>query len=105
LPAVVVLPAPCKPARRITAGGCVANDSGTAVPPISDVKLAMHDADQRLAGRQRADDFLAERLLLTDATNVANDRKRTSASSSASRTSRSASWMFSSVRRLRRAVP
>ena len=35
--AVVVLPAPCNPASRITAGGCVANDSGAAAPPISAV--------------------------------------------------------------------
>ena len=37
LAAVVVLPAPCRPASRITAGGCVARSSGAAAPPISAV--------------------------------------------------------------------
>jgi hypothetical protein len=35
LAAVVVLPAPCKPASKITAGGCVAKSSDAAAPPIS----------------------------------------------------------------------
>ena len=32
---MVVLPVPCRPASRMTAGGWVANDSGAAAPPIS----------------------------------------------------------------------
>ena len=39
-------------------------------------ELALHDADQRLPGRQAADDFLAERLLLDARDEVAHHGKR-----------------------------
>ena len=35
LPTVVVLPAPCKPAIKITAGGSTFRFSGSASPPIT----------------------------------------------------------------------
>ena len=76
LPPVVVLPAPCRPASRITAGGCVARLSGTAAAAHQRGELAMHDADQRLARRQRADDFLAERLLRHRRDEVLDHRQR-----------------------------
>ena len=39
-------------------------------------ELAMDDADQRLPGRQRADDFLADRLVLDRRDEVLDDRQR-----------------------------
>ena len=59
----------------------------------------MHDADERLARRQAADDFGAEAAPFTESMKCLTTGSATSASSSATRTSRSASWMFDSVRR------
>ena len=47
----------------MTAGGVVARSSAAFASPIKRGELAMHDADQRLARRQAADHFLAERAL------------------------------------------
>jgi hypothetical protein len=66
-------------------------------------QLLVDHADQRLARREAADDLLPERLLRHAADEVLHHRQPASASSSASRTSRSMSWMFSSVSRACRA--
>ena len=98
--AVVVLPAPCRPASRITAGGRVARSSGAAASPISARQLAVHDADERLARRERARRPPRRRACSrTRATKSLTTGSATSASSSARRTSRSASAMLASVRR------
>ncbi len=73
---MVVLPAPCRPASRITAGGCVAKSSGSRRAAHQRRELALDDADQRLAGRQRADDLVAERLLADRRDEVLDDRQR-----------------------------
>ena len=65
LPHVVVLPEPCKPAISTIAGGCVARSSDVRLAHQFG-ELAMHDADERLARRQAADDFGAEAALFTD---------------------------------------
>jgi hypothetical protein len=62
-------------------------------------ELAVHEADERLSGRKAADDVLAERLFPDRGDEILDDGSATSASSNATRTSRSASWMFASVRR------
>ena len=76
LPAVVVLPEPCSPAIRMTAGGGDARLSPAFSPPISRGQLAVHDADQRLARRQAADHLLAERLLAHARDEILDHRQR-----------------------------
>ena len=100
MPRVVVLPEPCRPAIRITAGGCAARSSGAFASPMSAGELAMHHADQRLPGREAADHFLRRAPSRAPrATKSLTTGSATSASSSAMRTSRSASWTLASVRR------
>jgi hypothetical protein len=48
----------------------------TLAPPISSVSSRWHDADQGLAGGQRADDFLAERLFLDAGDEILDHRQR-----------------------------
>ena len=74
--AVVVLPAPCRPASRITAGGCVANDSGAAAPPISAVSSRCTTPTSAWPGVSDADDLLAERLLPDRAMKSRDHRQR-----------------------------
>ena len=65
LPAVVVLPAPCRPASSTTTGGCARSSKPVrACAAHERDQLLVQDADERLAGREAGGDFGAERLLL-----------------------------------------
>ena len=99
LPTDVVLPAPCKPAIKITAGGCVLKSSGTLASPI-----AASSSDWTIL----TNTWPGVRLLLTSVPtarsftlpiNSFTTGKATSASSNAIRTSRNVDLILSSVRR------
>ena len=64
LPAVVVLPAPCRPANNTTTGGCARNSKRAALAAHERDQLLVQDADEGLAGREAGGDLGAERLLL-----------------------------------------
>ena len=53
LPLVVVLPEPCKPAIRITVGGCEANLKRAVSLAQQLNQLVAHNLDHLLAGRER----------------------------------------------------
>ena len=76
LPRVVVLPAPCSPASRITAGGCVGEIERRRRAAHQRGELALDDADQRLSGRQRADDVLPTAFSRTRGDEILDDRQR-----------------------------
>ena len=61
---MVVLPEPCRPAIRITAGGTVAEIERHVGRAHQSGELVVHHADHRLAGGEAADHLLAERALL-----------------------------------------
>ena len=61
--AVVVLPAPCRPARRIVVGGFCAYARPESVDPSSSVELVVDDLHDLLAGRHALADVLPERAL------------------------------------------
>jgi hypothetical protein len=93
------LPEPCKPASRNTAGGCVAKLSGSAVPPISAVSSRATTPISAWPGVSDPTTSAPIAFSRRSLTNVRTTGNATSASSSARRTSRSASWMFASVSR------
>ena len=95
----MVLPAPCKPAISITAGGCVFSASGTLASPIKATNSSLTILTNTWPG---------VRLLMTSSPCAASRTrliklfttgKATSASSKAMRTSRSVSLILSSLRR------
>src|SRR6218665_2274226 len=89
LAVVVVLRAPCRPAMRITAGGCAARlMSATPSPMVAassrltmptsarpGAREATNSLPQRLPGRERAHHFLAQRLVLDARDEVAHHRQ------------------------------
>ncbi len=97
--AVVVLPAPCKPASRITAGGVVARFKGTVAPPISAANSRCTTPTSAWPGESEPSTSWPTALSRTAVMNCLTTGSATSASSKASRISRRASWMLFSVRR------
>ena len=49
LPAVVVLPAPCRPANNTTTGGCARNSKRAALAAHERDQFLVQDADEGLA--------------------------------------------------------
>ena len=76
LPAVVVLPAPCRPANNTTTGGCARKLEARPFAAHERDELLVQDADERLAGRQAGGDFRAERLLLDPLDECLDHRQR-----------------------------
>ena len=64
LPAVVVLPAPCRPASSSTTGGWARSSKRAARTTHQLDQLLVQDADECLARSEAGGDFGAERLLL-----------------------------------------
>jgi len=94
---VVVLPEPCSPMSAITVGGRSAFASGAASPPSISTSGAVNDLDDHLRARDRLEDLFPDRASRTVATSWRTILKLTSASRSATRTSRSASSRSASV--------
>ena len=101
LPAAVVFPAPSRLAESLPAAGCQIQLLLLFVEVAADQRcqFTLHNSDERLAWRQTAADIFTQRLVLDAGDEVAHNRQRTSASNSATRTSRSIDCMFLSVRR------
>ena len=99
LATVVVLPEPCKPASRMTAGGVVARSSPAAAPPISAASSRCTMLMSACPGVNDPATSSPSALSRTAAMKSLTTGSATSASSSARRTSRNASWIFDSVRR------
>ena len=76
LPAEVVLPAPCRPASRITTGGCARRLSGRTPSPISAISSSWMMRDQRLARRQALVDLLPDDLGADRLDERLDDRQR-----------------------------
>ena len=73
---MVVLPAPCRPASRITAGGCVARSSGAAAPPISAASSRCTTPTSACPGVSEPTTSAPERLLAHRGDEVLDDRQR-----------------------------
>jgi len=105
LAVVVVLPAPCKPAIKITAGGWVARfKSLTVVLPMSlpamvAINSLLTTATNAWPGLNEPTTSCPKAFSLTRAMKSRTTGKATSASKSASRTSRSMSCTLDSVMR------
>ncbi len=99
LPLVVVLPEPCSPAMRITAGGCAARSRPTFASPMSAASSRCTTPTSACPGVRLPTTSSPSALARTESMKCFTTGSATSASSSATRTSRSASWMLASVRR------
>ena len=74
---VVVLPAPCRPAIRITAGGWALQvEVGDAPSPIVAASSRLTTPTSAWPGDERADDLGAEGLILDAGDEVAHHRQR-----------------------------
>ena len=62
LPLVVVLPEPCRPAMRMTVGGCEANLKRAVSRPSKVDQLVANDLNDLLGGRERGKHFSSQRL-------------------------------------------
>ena len=105
LPAVVVLPEPCKPAIKITAGGLVAIFNGAASPPSISIKASWTILITCWSGRTARMLATPTAFSRTFSVKAFTAGKATSASSKASRTSRSAASTSDSLSAPRRASP
>ncbi len=76
LPAVVVLPAPCKPASSTTTGGWARNSNRATFAAHDLHQLPVQDADEGLSGSEARGDFGAQRLLLDALDEGLDDRQR-----------------------------
>src|SRR5690606_3890713 len=101
LPTVVVLPAPCRPAIRITAGGCTLRSRPLACEPITAVSSSRTTLIRAWPGVSDLSTSWPTARTLIRSIRACTTGRATSASSSAMRTSRVASRMFSSVSRPR----
>src|SRR5690606_1998892 len=101
LPTVVVLPAPCRPAIRITAGAGTLRLRSLACAPITAVSSSRTTLISAWPGVSDLSTSCPTARTLIRSTSACTTGKATSASSSAMRTSRVASRMFSSVSRPR----
>src|SRR5882672_752063 len=97
--AVVVFPDPCSPARSTTAGGATARSSSAFSPPMSAASSRWTTPTSACPGVRLPTTSCPSDASRTRSMKVLTTGNATSASSSATRTSRSASWMFVSVRR------
>ncbi len=96
---VVVLPAPCRPAIRMTAGGCVARSMSDTPAPIVAVSSRCTMPTSACPGESEPATSAPSALSLTRAMKSRTTGSATSASSSAMRTSRSISCTLASVMR------
>jgi hypothetical protein len=103
--AVVVLPAPCSPASSTTAGGCVRRLSGRTPSPITRTSSSWITRTSAWPGVRLLWISSPTARALTASMNSLTTGSATSASSSAIRTCRSVSPMFSSVSRPRPRSP
>src|SRR5882762_4627568 len=97
--AVVVLPEPCRPASSTTAGGVTARSSAASSPPMSAVSSLCTTPTSAWPGVRLPTTSAPCAASRTRSMKVFTTGSVTSASRSAMRTSRSAPWMFASVRR------
>ncbi|MNE22094.1 hypothetical protein D3C80_1152830 [compost metagenome] len=96
MPEVVVLPAPCRPAIIITVGGLLALASFAWLPPISSVSSLLTMSMMTMPGVKLSITSLPTDFSFTLDTKSLTTLKLTSASRSARRTSRMASFTSSS---------
>src|SRR6266853_5561543 len=99
--AVVVLPAPCRPASSSTTGGWARSFQGAPDPPMSCTSSVCRIPMNACPGVRLASTSAPSALALTDSMNAFTTGSATSASSSATRASRSVAATFSSVMRPR----
>src|SRR6266853_5179906 len=99
--AVVVLPAPCRPASSSTTGGCARSFQGAPAPPMSCTSSVCRMPMNACPGVRLVSTSAPSALALTDSMNAFTTGSATSASSSATRASRSVAATFSSVMRPR----
>ena len=93
----VVLPAPWSPAIKMTAGGCTERLSSPSPAPITLTSSSLTILIKTWPGDRLAATSVPRALTFTLSINSLTTTNATSASSRATRTSRSASWIFSSV--------
>ena len=96
---VVVLPAPCKPAIKITAGGVTLRLSVSFAAPIIAVSSSFTTLTRACPGVRLFKTLSPSAFSLTCSMNSRTTGKATSASSNAMRTSRRVSLILSSVKR------
>ena len=99
LAVVVVLPAPCKPAIKITAGGCAAKFRSLTPSPMVAANSLLTMPTKAWPGVREPKTSCPKAFSLTRATKSRTTGKATSASSRAIRTSRSMSATLDSVMR------
>src|SRR5882672_262337 len=97
--AVVVLPEPCRPAKRTTAGGVTARSSAVFSPPMVAASSRCTTPTSARPGERLPITCSPRAASRTRAMKSRTTGRATSASRSARRTSRSAPWIFASVRR------
>src|SRR5882672_68411 len=97
--AVVVLPEPCRPAKRTTAGGVTARSSAAFSPPMVAASSRCTTPTSAWPGERLPITCSPRAASRTRAMKSRTTGRATSASRSARRTSRSAPWIFASVRR------
>ena len=101
LPAVVVLPAPCRPANKRTTGGCARNSKRSRSPFIKATSSLCRMPTKACPGERLAVTSAPSAFCFTRSMKALTTGNATSASSSAMRTSRRLSETFSSVMRPR----
>src|SRR6185437_7005812 len=101
LPAVVVLPAPCRPASSTTCGGCTLSAKPCCGSPSRPTSSRCRMPMKACPGVRLVDTSAPSALVLTLSMKLLTTGRATSASISAMRTSRSVSATFSSVTRPR----
>src|SRR5690349_21353942 len=99
LPAAVVLPAPCRPARSTTVGGFFANCSSLVSPPRMPTSSSLTILMTCCAGLRLCETSAPSARAFTRSRNALTTGTATSASSSASRISRNVASTSSSLSR------
>src|SRR5574337_1236536 len=99
LAVVVVLPVPCRPAIRITAGGCAARSRSATPSPMVRLSSSWTTPTSAWPGLSEPTTSVPSAFSLTRAMKSRTTGSATSASSSAMRTSRSMSCTLASVMR------
>ena len=99
LAAVVVLPAPCRPASRMTYGGWARSSKPARAPPMSATSSRLRMLTKTCPGLRLVATSAPSAFSRTASMKDLTTGSATSASSSAMRTSRRVSPMFSSVMR------
>ena len=101
LATLVVLPEPCKPAMRMTAGGCAARLRLSLASPMTRTSSSLTIFTSTCPGVRLLSTASPVAFSRIESMNSRTTGKATSASSSAIRISRRVSLMFCSVRRPR----